>query len=120
MCKKRVTLIDPSNDLTSVTVDASGINHDNERRKLVLYFCSFSNKSLFHSFFFSFRQKALKALSEEMNKTDRPRVVGAVIPQRSLLSSPKKKNDNPTSAGDSSSISTTPHESEPLISNEQK
>ncbi|XP_065214989.1 transmembrane protein 115-like [Planococcus citri] len=98
ICKKRVTIIDPSSDLTSVTVDASGVNHDKERRK----------------------QKALKALSEHLNKTDRPRVVGAVIPQKSIPSSPKKKIDSPPYSEDHALISTASQENEPLISNEQK
>lgn len=32
ICRKRVTLIDPSSDLTGVTVNVS-LNHDKERRK---------------------------------------------------------------------------------------
>lgn len=45
---------------------------------------------------FFLRQKALKALSEHLNKTNRPRIVGNVTLQKTKSQSPKKSHSSPT------------------------
>ena len=66
-------------------------------------------------FFFNFcRQKALKELTERLNK-ERPRVVGNIVPQKSKIQSPQKKVDIIASSN-SAFVAT---EKEPLLPLEQ-
>lgn len=77
LCKQRSGPIDSGSELSSITVGGTNlILQDKERRK----------------------QKALKALSEHLNKSDRPRIVGTVMPQKNKMLSPKKKGDLPSSS----------------------
>ncbi len=66
------------------------------------------------------RQKALRALSEHLNKAERPRVVGTVTPQKSVNRFPKENVVSPVSDPNIGIPGDTQPSSSVLTANESK